>query len=360
MRRCSPVTTLELPKNTVDAFLPSGRGAGVGWGSSTGVRTFGPVDLGQFELVTQVPLALIVSTSTGFEAVAVECELLGAVSGPRRFAIAFHREVLDVVITAGEDAGIHWKLRPGGSSVTARAEALRLIHTLAGEGQLRVHLGPPAPELPGSIYKDRQPLDAELEFEHSIFEALATLEEWTGRTLPMPETLNADQIEMLLTASRAAQTQRLHVTLRDLTLRQPAAAERFGSGSVDVVQKFTLSVGGVELDMGTGRSRLRLHEVSRRILSAEEAEIVLAIDEDQSTFVLSPPPSRRLPARRTQLPEPAKPQDSANIAERLLRELGVAPSEAQLTRADLPGSGPADTSTRASDALIRLRSERLA
>lgn len=354
------MATLELPKNTVDPFMPSGQTVGVGWGSSAAVRSFGPVDLSRFELVAKAPLALVVSTSTGFEAVASECEVLRRRSGPRSFAIAFHHEVLDVVITAGEDAGIQWKLRPGGSSVTARAEALRLIHALSGEGQLRVQLGPPAPELPGNIYKDRQPLDDDLELEHSIFEALATLEEWTGRTLPTPEFLNADQIEMLLTASRAAQTQRLHVTLRDLTVRQPAAAEPLRPGSVDVVQQFTLSVGGAELDMGTGRTRLSLHEVSRRKLNAAEAEVVLAVDEADAIFVLSAPPSRRLPVRRTQLPEPAEPQDAGEIAERLLRELGVTPSKAQLTRADLPVHDSANASTRASDTLARLRSERLA
>ena len=354
------MATLELPKNTVDPFMPSGQRNGVGWGSSAAIRSFGPVDLSRFEFVANASFALVVSTSTGFDAVASECELFRGRSGRPSFAIAFHHEVLEVVITAGEDAGIHWKLQPGGSSVTARAEALRLIHSLSGEGQIRLQLGPPAPELPGSIYKDRQPLADDLELERSILEALATLEEWTGRTLPLPESFNADQIEMLLTASRAAQTQRLHVRIRELTVRQPAAAEPFRPGGVDVVQQFSLSVGNAELDMGTGRARLGLHEVSRRELNAAEAEVVLEVDDGDATFVLSAPPTRRLPARRTQLPEPAEPEGEGELAERLLRELDVPPSDATLTRADLPEHDAANTSTRASDALARLRSERLA
>jgi hypothetical protein len=195
--------------------------------------------------------------------------------------------------------------------------------------------------------------------EYSIFEALATLEEWSGSALPMPDVLGADQLEVLLTAGRAAQTQRLHVNVRNLTIRQPVGAEPVQPGGFNVTQQFSLSVGQLELEMGVGHTRLRLREVDHRAVDAAEKEVVLAVDEPDATFVLSAPPSRRLPPRRTQLPEPVSPQQDGETAELLLRELGVRASEAKLEASDIPAHNPESVSTTVSDALRRFRFERL-
>ena len=353
--------TLELPRNTLDPFARFSEAPAVGgpdWEPIPDAISFGALNLSQFEFVDKAPLFLLVSTANGFDAIHVECDLLKRTGASSGFAVNFRHGPLTVFMTAGDDAGIHWKLQPGGSTITARADAIRLLYVLSGEGQARLQLGPPGPEAPGNIYLAQQALPDELETERLVFGALATLEEWTGRALAKPAMLNSRQLEMLLTAGRAAQTQRLHVTIRELAIRQSGLSESIDSGEVELVQQFTLSAGGNEFDMGVGRARVRLREIRRQEVAPGEMEVVFAGDERDASFVLSPPNERLRPTRRTQPRQAVTPQPDGDVATRILEALHVPGGKKRLSSEDLAQTRHGAT-TLASDALARLRSERL-
>jgi len=107
--------------------------------------------------------------------------------------------VLLTVSSAGHAAS-HWAFVPGGPSVTARADALRLLRAMRADGDLVMRVGAdeelPALELAGADTWTRGD-----EEEWQLFEDLAALEEWSGQSVPVPGALSGDEVARIAPAA---------------------------------------------------------------------------------------------------------------------------------------------------------------
>jgi len=212
--------------------------------------------------------------------------------------------VLLTVSRAGHVAS-HWTLVPGGPSVTARADALRLIRAMRADGDLVVRAGE-NPELPALELAGADTWTKADEEEWQLFEDLATLEEWSGHTVPVPGELSGDEVARIAQAAVWARTERIEASLTG-PLRFTVADGR-DLRAVDELrlhQDFGVAVAGQELPLGTGDVRIAVEVVN---VDEPDAEGLIAVTarprREQIVFVLNAPPGRRLPARRTQPPSP--------------------------------------------------------
>jgi hypothetical protein len=103
-----------------------------------------------------------------------------------------HYTLTVVVVQTVEDTTLQWTLEPGGDDATARADSLDLLAALHQPGWLEVLPvtgGDAVMRIP--LLGDK-PLDADLEEAREVVNLFATLEEWTGRDVPMPDVVSAE------------------------------------------------------------------------------------------------------------------------------------------------------------------------
>lgn len=103
-------------------------------------------------------------------------------SGGRPFAAVLAVADPLVLLTwshAGQGAA-RWALVPGGPSVPARADALRLVRAMRCEGELLLQAAGQPPLPPFALGAGEQWTEDD-EREWQLFEDLATLEEWAAR-----------------------------------------------------------------------------------------------------------------------------------------------------------------------------------
>lgn len=208
----------------------------------------------------------------------------------------------DPLVVLAVGGGLHWRLMPGGPSVTARADALRFIRGLAAGGSLTLQLGDHDPlpplEFDGGPWSD--------EDEWRLFEDLAVLEEWSGVGIPMPAEVAASEATIAAQAASWARTQRLEATISGALTFEAAAGLADGDpDELRVHQEFGLDLLGITLPMGEGAARIALSEVQRE--TDDGTRFTAWPASPDVTFDLSPPPGRVQPARRTQARASAPP-----------------------------------------------------
>lgn len=216
-------------------------------------------------------------------------------------ALAVADPLVLLTVSHGGQFASHWSLVPAGPSVTARADALRLIRAMRADGDLvlRVDGRADMPPLELAGARDWTPRD---EHEWQLFEDLATLEEWSGRTIPMPSELSGDQVAQIGQAAKWARTERIDASL-DGPLRLTVAGEDDVAGidELRMQQDFGVAVVGQDLPLGTGEVRIKVEVVEVRQRDAQDHVVVVAHPrQPEIVFVLRAPPGRRRPARRTQ------------------------------------------------------------
>jgi hypothetical protein len=214
---------------------------------------------------------------------------------------------------AALDGALHWTLVPDGPSATARADALNLLRAMRAPGAFMlaaherpVRIGPIG--FGGHEWSDEQ--------EWRLFEDLATLEEWTGVTVPVPRELDDDTATRVAQAALWVRTQTIPARVSGpVTFRARAAPDLADADELRVFDTETLSVAGVELDLG--QTALRLPIRVQQVGQPDRAGFVDVIAETTPgpvDLLLSPPSTRRLPPRRTQAVELAPPRDEAPAA----------------------------------------------
>ncbi len=254
----------------------------------------------------EVPIELLYRGLGGHQRVAGTGRIYAGRSGGALVAAALvvADPLVLLTVSRAEHAISPWALVPGGPSVTARADALRLIRAMRADGDLILRAGAldlPPLELAGADTWTRGD-----EYEWGLFEDLATLEEWSGRTLPVPRQLSGDEVARIAQAAVWVRTERIEASPSDLF--QFAVADGTNLRAVDELrlrQRFGVTVAGSEVPLGTGDVRIPVEVTS---LEGPDAKGLIEISarprQQQIVFFLNPPPGRRLPARRTQTPSP--------------------------------------------------------
>lgn len=217
--------------------------------------------------------------------------------------VAFVADPLVLVVVGGGQPGIHWSLLPGGPSVTARADGLRLIRGLAAGGQLTFRLrSEPFPPIDVGVgaWDD--------EDEWRLFEDLAVLEEWSGMSLPMPKAVTADEATLAAQAANWARTQQIDARIGgaiSFTASDDLAAESIDE--LRLLQEFDINLVGTWIPLGEGTASVPLGATDRE--NSDERVYRAWPAQPDVCFALRPPPTRRLPARRTQ-PDEIRPPTS--------------------------------------------------
>lgn len=212
-----------------------------------------------------------------------------------------------VVLTVARSGHVasHWALVPGGPSVTARADPLRLIRAMRADGDVVLRAGDDGPSLPLKLAGADTWTRAD-EDEWQLFEDLATLEEWSGNTIPVPHELSGEEVARVAQAAVWVRTERIGASLSGLL--KFAVADGRDLHAVDELrlhQEFSVTVAGCEIPLGTGDVQIPVEVASVDGPDAEGLTAVRARPRlQQIVFVLKAPPGRRLPARRTQPPAP--------------------------------------------------------
>lgn len=213
-----------------------------------------------------------------------------------RVGVALVADPLVLLAVGGEQQALHWVLLPGGPSVTARADGLRLLRGLAAGGQLTFRLGSRKAMPPLAV--DEGVWDGEDEWR--LFEDLAVLEEWSGVTIPMPRAVSGSEATRVAQAASWARTQQIDAQVLDAITFTATAVDPVPEECAEVRlhQDFGLDALGVEIPLGEGAARAELRDL-RRDNGGQPTYRAWPAQADLS-FRLTPPPSRRLPARRTQ------------------------------------------------------------
>lgn len=221
--------------------------------------------------------------------------------------VALAADPLVMLIVGGRQRALHWTLLRGGPSVTARADALRLIRSLATGGRVTVRLGRdalPALEVEGGLW--------ELEDEWRLFEDLATLTEWSGVDLPMPALVSARDATVAAQAAGWIRSQRIDARITDTIAFEPGPGLDTQPEQIRLHQDFGVHVLATEIPLGEGVARVTLAGVDRPI-SQERVYRARPLELDVA-FSLLPPAGRRLPARRTQAPHVKPPSRDSTTA----------------------------------------------
>lgn len=230
-----------------------------------------------------------------------------------RFGVALIADPLVLLAVGGAQAALHWSLLPGGPSVTSRADGLRLVRGLAAGGHLTFQMGghealPPL-EFGEGLWED--------EDEWRLFEDLAVLEEWSGVTIPMPAAVSADEATTAAQAASSARTEQIDARITDaITFAVTADATPEKPDELRLHQEFGLHLLGAEIPLGEGVARVALSGVAQE--NAEKSTYRAWPARSDVSFLLRPPPNRRLPTRRTQ-PERVSPPVVRLKTERPLR-----------------------------------------
>lgn len=238
--------------------------------------------------------------------------LTAKVSGPRRFelrsagvlaaarepgqgvGVALVADPLVLLAVGGRERALHWRLLPGGPSVTARADALRLLRAIASGGHLLFRLG--TQEMP-PLDLDGGPWDSEDEWR--LFEDLAAIEEWSGATIPVPAHVSAEEATRVAQAASWARTQQVEAKITGALEFTPTDGPAVTADELRIHQDFGVNLFGVEVPLGEGIARIALDRVEPAA-GATLGRFRAWPTTDAITFSLTPPATRRRPALRTQ------------------------------------------------------------
>lgn len=211
----------------------------------------------------------------------------------RSVATAAYADPVCVVITGEGSDLLDWSLLPGGPSVTERADGLRLLRSLARGGVVTLRTD----AIPSPIQLRLDRTEFELEDEWRLFEDLATISEWSGVDLPVPDHVSSAD------ATRAAQAAGwIRSETRDarisgpVTFEVPPGVDASAANELRVRDELDIELLGRRIDLGTTSVRLPLAHVERTSDTGARGRLA----SPDVTVHLHAPAGRRGPAVRTQ------------------------------------------------------------
>lgn len=238
---------------------------------------------------------------------AVELEAAGLVvagSEPTKsVGVALIADPLVILAVGSVEQALHWRLLPGGPSITARANGLRLLRAMSSGGELRFRLGK-RDELPPLVVDGGTWTDEE---EWRLFEDLATVEEWSGACLPVPSEVSAEDATRAAQAAGWIRTQEVPATLTGPIEFSAIDTSALEADELRIHQDFALSLFDVDVPLGEGTARIALERLELAP-NGDRNRIRAWPSKADITFTLNSPPTRRGEASRTQPRRVAAPK----------------------------------------------------
>lgn len=229
-----------------------------------------------------------------------------------------------------EGETLRWVLLPAGPSVTARADALRMLRTLAFGAAMSLSSARGNLDLRDFISVDPSPWRYEDEWR--LFEDLAALEEWAGTELPMPREVSAEEATSIAQAAMWARTQRIDTRLEGTIRFQAEHEVAAEADELRVHQEFEIEVLGMRITLGVGDASIpiagaAIRRRDDRILSFEAAP-----RSSEVAFTLRPPEGVNPSGRRTGVILEARGATGrdASASVEWLTERGVRPPQRSL------------------------------
>ena len=211
--------------------------------------------------------------------------------------VALLADPLILIVVGGAERALHWSLLPGGPSVTARADAMRLLRAIAAGGELTFQMGSGDPFPP--LHVEGGPWDDEDEWR--LFEDLAALEEWSGMSLGMPRAVSAEEATRAAQAASWARTQQVPARITDAITFSPTDPLIEEPDELRLHQDFGVELLGREIPLGEAAARIALRGVDRGDAPTNGPPVYRAWPaQPELKFWLRPPATRRLPPFRTQ------------------------------------------------------------
>lgn len=228
-----------------------------------------------------------------------------------------------LTLAIGRD-GIHevlrWWLEPGGDDATLRADALDFLSGLHRGGILSM-IGAMDGRKIATVRLEPKEFDPELAEAHPFLTNVATLEEWSGVRLPVPEEVGVQEATDIARAVAIVMARQLPLTVAEelsVVLRNEVAASEFDE--LRLPRNFTETLLRTPVPLGSCLLAVGVVPIAREPAGEGLLRVRCRLANDQPRRVqahLYPPPTRSRVLRRTLVagsPLPPRPDD-------LLRQL---------------------------------------
>lgn len=257
-----------------------------------------------FVAAPPVPIRLWTTSQRGrsvLDAIGVPGLASRSSTQPRFAFLSIVAAPLALLIPLDSAPRLRWALAPSDGDVTSRADALRFLRALSGEAKLAIE------DLGGGPYGTVEPLrlndqEWDLEPEWRLFEDLAAIVEWSGARLPPPKSLSALEATQVAQVARWIRVQRIDAQLT-APIRLAARLEDLPQSAdgqvVTVEHRFRSRIIDRDFGLGVGRAQVPIEHFEAVDTAASPALHAYPLSAEVQ-FFLEPPPSRLLPARRTQ------------------------------------------------------------
>lgn len=312
-------------------------------------RAGGQVDHGWLEPPPGVPptadtrVQVLISNERGGVALPMPAQVFKLEQGDLLRCV-YYSLTLAIGVTT-EHLIVRWWLEPGGDDATLRTDALDLLVALHQAGWLTVTDIPSGRRVGRTRIEPSEPLDLELRDAHQFLERVAILEEWSGRRIPVPEQVDAEQATEIARAEAIVLARQIPLRVgRELSVTVPSATSPHFD-ELWLPRSFAVTVLGVEVPLGDATLSVAVQPVGMEPAGSDRSRVHCVLAEgqlDQLLVHLEPPATRSRILRRTLVagaPVPPRPEllaeridlDRLELAKRFLgdleRELGPVPAE---------------------------------
>ncbi|MCA1697979.1 MAG: hypothetical protein LC790_03375 [Actinobacteria bacterium] len=230
-----------------------------------------------------------------------------------------------LAVAIGRDGAhetLRWWLEPGGDDATLRADALDFLAGLHRGGVLSVLNVLDGRQI-ATVALEAQDFDPDLEQSQLFLNQVATLEEWSGARLPMPEEVDAGQATDIARAVAIVMARQVPLAVEEeLTVTVREGEDVVEIDELRLPRHFTETLLGVDVPLGSILLSVGVIPVAHELAAEGLVRIQCRLAPDQPRRVtehLYPPTSRSRVLRRTLVagsPRPPRPDG-------LLRQLDV-------------------------------------
>ena len=198
-----------------------------------------------------------------------------------------------------------WKLASRSADATARADVLDFLYALHQGAVLEILDSDRSVPI-GSMEAPGGPFDPDLARDRHFLNDVATLEEWSGMSLPVPPEVPANEVARIHQAAEMVRSRRVPVKFTG-DIQATVDSSATSADELYLEQELGVSVFGFDVPLGLGRARFPVEVVETE--PASEAGLTSAtfrpdVSGRPILFALEPP-AERTPYKRTLGPDEA-------------------------------------------------------
>lgn len=197
---------------------------------------------------------------------------------------------------------LHWSLRATSADATARADVLDFLRVLHQGGKLQI-IDAEVGESVAALDAPGAPFDAGLARDSAFLTDVATLEEWAGMVLPVPNEVPAAEVAKIAQAATMVRSREIPVAFSgDIAATMPA--DILGIDEIELAQDFGVTVFGFDVPLGVGHVRLPVVAGETTPVPGQPDLVRVALRPVAASSVLFTltPPDEREPYKRTLVP----------------------------------------------------------